>query len=392
MKEELDGLKKDLAGKSEEFVAQAMKDMDAKFQKELDAKMEAGAKAEALAALEKKYDEGVKAIQDHLDKLDVKMQSRKSDSAPKGSNPFEQKMAEFIKANSEEITKFRGKKAYEPEAMKAVGDMTTANLTGDQYRDYSYNVIGVLPRLVHVADVIGADINIGGGTYTFPSAAAGEGAVASQTEGAAKGQVDSDFTHTDVTTDFLAGFARYSKKMRNNLAYLESFLPRELRRKYMIAEDTLFEGLIAAAATASSQIITGKNKVEMIMRDIAVLEGADVAPNVIAMTPADWWNILETEKSTGAGYGLPGVVTFDNGVLRFNGIPVVKANWVTANEYFVGDFSEVNRVVTEGLSLEFSESDGNNFTTNNITARIEAQIGLAIHRASSIILGDFTAT
>ena len=394
LKEELEGLKNDLAGKSKEYVSEAFKGLEEKVNKTIEEKMEGGAKAEDLANFEKKYEEGVKALQDHLDKLDVKMQSARAqgEKLGKGAIPFEVKMAEFIKSNGEKITKFRKNLNFDAMDTKVVGNMTTGNLTGDEYRTYSNDVIGVLPRLVHVSDLIGPDINIGNGTYTFPRAAEGEGTIATQTEGSDKAQVDSDFTHVDVATDFLAGYAVYSKKMRNNLTYLESFLPREMRRKYMNAEDTLFEGLIAAAATASSQVITGQNKVEMLIQDTATLEGSDVSPNLYVVTPADWWDIMITEKSTGAGYGLPGVVTFDGGVLRINGIPVYKANWVTTNEYFVGDWSEINRVVTEGLSLEFSEHDEDNFRRNNITARIEAQIGLAIHRPTSVILGDFTAT
>lgn len=391
-KEELEGVKKDIAGKTEEQVKKAVAELEAKRLKAIDEKLEAAASAEKLAEFDTKTTAFMEGLQKHLDSLDVKMQ-QKTPEVQKGQIPFEVQMAKFIRDNGAEITKFRGKKAYDEEILKkVVGNMTTTNLTGDQYRSYSNDVIGVLPRLIHVSDIIGPDINIGTGTYTFPSAAEGEGAIATQTEGSDKAQVDSDFTHTDVTTNFLAGFAVYSKKMRNNLTYLESFLPREMRRKYMNAEDTLFEGLIATAATASSAIITSNNKIQMLIEELAALEGINVSPNVIALTPADWYDILITEKSSGAGYGLPGIVTLDGGVLRVNGVPVYKANWVTANEYFVGDFSQVNRVVTEGLSLEFSEHDEDNFRKNNITVRIEAQIGLAIHRASSIILGDFTAT
>jgi hypothetical protein len=100
---------------------------------------------------------------------------------------------------------------------------------------------------------------------------------------------------------------------------------------------------------------------------------------------------MVTEKSTGAGYGLPGVVTFDGGVLRISGIPIYKATWLAANKYFVGDWSRVKKVVTEGLSLDFSESEGTNFVKNEITARIEAQVALAVEQPSALIFGDFTA-
>ena len=215
--------------------------------------------------------------------------------------------------------------------------------------------------------------------------------VATQTEGSEKAQRDYDFTHVDVTTDFIAGFARYSKKMANNLPFLESSLPNELRRDYAIAENSAFNTVLAAGATASTEIITGKNKIEMLINEIAKLEGANYASNGIVITPADFYSILTIEKSTGAGYGLPGVVTFDGGVLRVNGIPVYKATWLAANKYFVGDWSRVKKVTTEGLSLEFSETEGTNFVTNNITARIEAQVGLAVEQPAAIVYGDFTA-
>jgi hypothetical protein len=51
----------------------------------------------------------------------------------------------------------------------------------------------------------------------------------------------------------------------------------------------------------------------------------------------------------------------------------------------------VKKVVTEGLSLEFSNEDSDNFRKNNITARVEAQVALAIERPDALIYGDFTA-
>lgn len=392
LKEELDGLKNDLAGKTKGQIDDALKSFEETFSKDLMKKFENNAKSEDLEKMEIAYKDGIKGVQDHLDKLDVRLQAKKTD-IPKGQIPFYHEMKEFIASKFDEIkgvSKGNGVK-YEIES-KAVGNMTTGNLTGDEYREYSNTVIAVPNRLVNFVDLCGADINIGTGTYTFPNESGSEGSISTQTEGSDKSQIDYDFTHTDVTTDFLSGFAVFSKKMRNNLMYLESFLPRALRRDYIKAEDTKFNTALASAAAASSQIITSKNKIEMLMNELSTLEEADFSPNVQVCRPADWWDILKIEKSTGAGYGLPGVVTFENGVLRINGIPLFKSTFMTTNKYYVGDWTEINRVVTEGLSLEFSESDEDNFRKNNITARIEAQIGLAIHRPTAIIYGDFTAT
>lgn len=329
----------------------------------------------------------LKGIQDHNDKLDVKLQNNVSSTAPKGG--FFENITKSITDNFTEIKAVGKGKAMET---KVVGDMTLGvNLTGAQPKDYNYDVVMIPGQKINVSDLVGS-VNISGGTYTYPREGVGEGSIATQTEGSAKSQRDYDFTMVDLNTDFIAGFTTYSKKMANNLPFLTSFIPKALQRDYLKAENAAFYTVLAAAATDSPAIITGKNKIEMLTGDIAYQEGLNYSVNAIVVTPADYWSILVTEKSTGAGYGLPGVVSFEGGQLRINGIPVYKATWMAANKYFVGDWSRVTKVNTEGLSLEFSEHEGNNFTKNNITARIEAQTGLAVEQPAAILLGDFTAT
>jgi HK97 family phage major capsid protein len=334
-------------------------------------------------ALEVKFAADLKAVQDHADKLDLKLQE-KSVTATN-----EDTLVKAITDNFDGIKEVRKGKSMQ---VKAVGNMTLGNnLTGDAPRVYAAEVVTIPGQLLNVSDLVGV-VNIDGGTYTYPREGAGEGSVAAQTEGSSKSQRDYDFTMVDLATNFIAGFARYSKKMANNLPFLTSFIPNALRRDYAISENSIFNAVIAAAATASTQIITGKNKIEMLINEVATLEGLNYAPNGIVVRPSDYYDILKIEKSTGAGYGLPGIVTLENGQLRINGIAIFRANWVAANKYYVGDWSYITKVVTQGLSLDFSETEGSNFVNNNITARIEAQVGLAVQQPAAIIYGDFTAT
>jgi HK97 family phage major capsid protein len=329
----------------------------------------------------------IKSVQEHADKLDVKLQDKEVEA----SNAKRDAIKDLIVKNFSAISEVSRKGRVTLYDEKAVGNMTLGNnLTGDQPRTFSDTVAIVPNQILNFSDLVGT-INIGNGTYTFPREGAGEGAAATQVEGSDKAQIDTDIAMIDVNTDFIAGFQVYSKKMANNLPFLESFLPGQLRRKYFDAENSVFNTALAAAATASAQIITGKNKIEMLINEIATLEGSNFATNGILVSPADYWNILVTEKSTGAGYGLPGVVTQEGGTLRVAGIPVYRANFLAANKYYVGDWSTVSKVVTEGLTVQFSTEDEDNFRKNNITARVEAQVGLAIHRTDAIIYGDFTA-
>jgi len=382
LKAELSAIKTGLETKTATEVKSAIDALEVKMTEANKTQFATELKA-ATEAMEAKFAADLKAVQDHADKLDVKLQEKSA------ATSNEDTLVKSIKENFEGISNVRKGNAVQ---VKAVGNMTLpVNLTGDAPRDYNLNVVMTPGQLLNVSDLVGS-VNIAGGTYTYPRETGGEGSISAQTEGSSKTQKDYDITMVDLATNFIAGFTRYSKKMANNLPFLTSFIPDALRRDYAIAENSIFNAVLAAAATASTQIITGKNKIEMLLNEIATQEGLNYQVNGIVVRPADYWDILKTEKSTGAGYGLPGIVTLENGQLRINGIPLYRANWLAANKYYVGDWTRVNKIVTEGLSLEFSETEGTNFVNNNITARIEAQVGLAVEQPAAIIYGDFTAT
>tara|TARA_R110002020_G_scaffold147160_4_gene322287 strand:- start:303 stop:1448 length:1146 start_codon:yes stop_codon:yes gene_type:complete len=323
----------------------------------------------------------IKAVQDHADKLDVKMQGQAKDQEAKNVGKLDQ-LKGLIKENSEVITSVSKGNSVE---IKAVADMTTANLAGDEPRDYNFDIVAFPSQKVNVADLVGS-VNIGGGTYTYTVEGAGEGSIGSHTEGDTKNQRDYDFTNVDVTTDFIAGFARYSRKMRNNLSYITSAIPGLLRRDYFKAENASFNTVLAADATASTEVITGSSKTKMLMNEIAKLEDNDYDTNGIVVRPSDWMDMLKTAKQD-----LESAVTYEGGILRVAGVQVLKATWIAANKYYLGDWSRVNKINTEGLSLEFSDSEGTNFVKNMITARIESQTALAVEQPLAIVFGDFTA-
>lgn len=364
-----------LEGKSKQEIKSAIEAFELKNKEVIDAQVKS-----VKDALEVE----LKSMQGQYDELAIELAKKSKKDSQTGDA-----IKDLITENFDNIKSVRKGKSIQ---VKAVGDMTLgASLTGDQPRDYNFDVVSVPSPLVNVSDLTGS-VMISGGTYTFVRVVKGEGSISAQTEGASKSQIDYDYTMVDVNTDFIAGYARYSKKMANNLPFLESSLPVELRRDYAIAENASFYAVINAVATASAQTITGKNKIQMLINEIATLEGSNYSSNGVVVTPADFYDILTTEVSSGAGYGLPGVVSFDNGQLRINGIPVYKATWLAANKYFVGDWSRVKKVVTQGLGLDFSEEEGTNFVKNEITARIEAQVAVAVEQPAALIFGDFSAT
>jgi len=329
--------------------------------------------------LEAKFAADLKAVQDHADKLDVKLQEGAKATTNKGVDAIKS----VIKDNAEKIANVHENNKVR---LKTVGNMTTANLTGEEPRDYNFDIVKFPAQMVNVADLTG-NININGGTYTYTVEGVGEGSIGSNNENTAKNQRDYDFTAVDVPTNFIAGFARYSKKMRNNLSYITSAIPDLLRRDYLKAENAAFNTVLADDATASTEVITGSTKSEMLINEIGKLEDANYIVNGIVIRPTDYLDILKTAKMD-----LESAVTYEGGVLRVAGVQVFKATWLAAHKYYVGDWTRVNKVTTEGLSLEFSETEGSNFVNNNITARIEAQVALAVEQPLALVYGDFTAT
>lgn len=330
-----------------------------------------------------KYHEKLDKMQEHLDYLDIQGQENRSRSVKadpirnlitKNFNMIERASSSPVKLES-----------------KAVGDMLlTTHLTGDQPRDYSFDTIMQKGYNVHVSDLV-PNFQISGGTYSYPvELATGEGSPDWQTEGSDKAQVDYDLEIKDCSTEFLAAYATYSKKMKNNLPFLERFLPQALRRDYFKAEDDKFMTIIAAGVTASSEVAASHDTyAEQLMKEISTLEEAGHVPNFIVVKAADWYKILTEEKSSGAGYGLPGAVYFQNGQIFVNGVLLVKAQWLPSNKYLIGNFNGMKKIVTEGLSLEFSEAAG--FRSNTIDVRIESQCNICIENPSSVVYGDFTA-
>ena len=329
-------------------------------------------------ALELKFTADLKVVQDHANLLDGKLQEKAVETKDVDH------LTKAIADNIDSIKTVSKDKGFQT---KAVANMTTANLTGSAPKTYNFDIVTLPSQMVNIEDLARA-VSAENGIYVYTRETGAEGSIGAAAEGAAKNLKDYDFTAYDVTTDFIAGITRYSKKMRNNLTYIVNSIPALLRRDYYKAENAAFQAILAAAATASTEKITGKTKAEMLINEIGKLQDADYdATNLIVVKPTDYLSILKTAKDD-----LAAAVTYDGGVLRVAGVQVLKASsWLPANKYYVADWSRVSKVSTEGLSLEFSETEGSNFVNNNITARIEAQVGFAVEQPAAVIYGDFTS-
>ena len=306
---------------------------------------------------------------------------------------FMGKWADMIEKNKEVILGSGGTSEVK---MNLKADMTLGTaLTGSAVRTYHQTPALNPAQALNFRQLV-ASIQSATGIYVvYREQAVVGGPIADQVEGASKANIEFRYQEVTFNAAYLAGYVRFTRQMATDLPFLSTSLPPSLLREYYKAENSKFYTALSTAATASTQTITGNNKIEMLMNDIATLEQANWMPNGVVVTPADWYAIAqETRPGGGTDYSHPFLVQMVNNNLTINGIPVLRAVWVAANKYLIGDWTQASRmnVAGEGLNVRFFEQDANNVTENKVTARIEERNVLVIERPDAFIFGDFTAT
>lgn len=131
------------------------------------------------------------------------------------------------------------------------------------------------------------------------------------------------------------------------------------------------------------------SKFVLIRKVIGDLYNAGYPADAIVLNPVDWAT-METELLTTAAGKVP--FQYDTaGTPRLFGLPVVQSVGVTADTFAVGAFGVAGTVHNrEGVVVEMSDSDGDNFTKNLITIRAERRLALAIEVPAAIRGGDLT--
>ena len=270
--------------------------------------------------------------------------------------------------------------------LKAVGAMTLGNnLTGNAYVSYVDNPFlrsFVNPHLRSVFNII----PVSTGSVSFPrgNTPVGEGSFGKQTEGSAKTQVDYDVTVVNTALSFIAGYAKVSRQMIDDLPFLQAYLSQSLIEDFQKAEDTYYLNAIAASATAGSS--SGANTAEKFIDYLAQLGALNWTPNLSLTTHAGWAGLLKTKPSD---YSVPGGMVIDNnGNVRIAGVPVIPHSLVTSGKIYVMDTTKFAIAQQSGLAVRSTEFDQDDFIKNLITFRAEARCELLQFQPSAAVYGN----
>lgn len=403
LKQEFEAIKTGLETKTSVEVKSAidalelkLADSDAKTQKAFESKL-----ATLTSEMEAKFMADIKAVQEHADKLDLKLNATTKVNA-KGAENFDDVLKEAILGKSKEIEDFRDKKTKSVELeLKAVGDFTTSNVTGgNRYGQlFAPQIIDLPSRKMHMDEILPGGTIGAGNSFTFMrEVGVGEGEIAPTAEGATKAQFDLDLEESTVQVETIAGWMRVTRKAMSNIPGFISYLQRRLPQKFRnVLDNQVLYGsgttpnikgiLTSGNFTASTATIT-LPLIEKIISDISRLEDAfERNANAIILRPSAYYSFFLNKASGSGEYDLPQGVSIVNGRLFFMGIPAYASTALTGTDYIVGDLEGAQLLTQESMRIEFFEQDGTNVRENKVTVRIEGNFALPVYGSTYFIKG-----
>ena len=270
---------------------------------------------------------------------------------------------------------------------KDAGVMTLGNnLTGTSQMSYVNNPIlrsFYNPHLYNVFSIIPTET----GNVTFPRAKTplGEGSFGAQTEGNAKAAIDYDVEMVNTSVPFIAGYARVSRQMLQDLPFLAAYLQRSMVEDLNQAINTRFLNTIATNSTAlsTSETITVSKMIAGLAQHGALGLGA---ANLILTTWDAWGKVLLTKPSD---FSVPASVAIDaNGVIRANGVPVVPHSQVTGSRFYVMNTDAFAIAQASGLAVRSTEFNEDDFIKNLVTYRAEVRAELLSFQPKAAVYGS----
>jgi len=152
---------------------------------------------------------------------------------------------------------------------------------------------------------------------------------------------------------------------------------------------TYDSGNFTAHGIADAALGATFKKFVLIRKVMAASYAAGYPADAIVLNPADWAAMEIELMTTAAGQTLYSVT--EGGQPRLFGLPVIQAIGMAAGTFQVGNFKEAYTVYNrEGVVVEMSDSDSDNFTKNLITLRAERRLALATLKPAAVRGGSLT--
>ena len=262
----------------------------------------------------------------------------------------------------------------------------SGSLTGDAQASYAPNASILPSQAINFRDLV-PTVRSESGLYVFYKETATTNNIAAQTEGSDKGQNSYALSEVKVVNDYIAGFSTFSKQMARSLPFLSTTLPRMLTRDFYKAENAAFFSTVSAAATGSTTTAETVD-LKQLVDYIGNQKSANFISSVALVSPSQLGRLLKETIVAGYYAGAGSVIVNPNGGITIWGTPVIAASWVTDDKVLILDNNFCERIEVEGMAIEFSYENGENFQKNLVTARIECYEDINLMLTTSAIYAD----
>ena len=272
-----------------------------------------------------------------------------------------------------------------PVYQKAATDTQTSPAAAvDWATAFDRNVVTAPRTALVIRDLFGSE-TISGSTLQYLVEGAIQGAPAVTAEGAEKPQVHfADPTPVTVALKKIACHIKESDEYIDDYPFLASAINgRLLYHLGLVEQNTLVTDLLGTsgiqtgtyAANATATVIA-----EAILKAaMDVQESSGFAADAIVINPIDWYNLRIARDGEERYYG--GGFFGPQNVPNLWGIPVCVTTAVAANTIVVGAFKTCGSVVSKnGVSVEATNSNEDDFVKNLMTIRAEERLALAVRR------------
>jgi HK97 family phage major capsid protein len=305
-----------------------------------------------------------------------------------------------------QFTKSESYKAFQSGATQKARIEVKNTLTGSNVNVAPDRLPGIVPGATAILTIesLYSHIPTTSNAIEYTKEASFTNAAGETAEGAAKPESSLTWSLVNMPVSTVAHWIKISRQLAMDnvalAAYVEARMRYGVQRKVetqLVAGDGVAPnisgfmdaGNFTAHGYVNADLGSTLKKLVLIRKIIADLEVAGYEPDAMVLNPADWAQIeidllTSTSNAVRVSYSAAGQP-------MLWGVPVVKSVGMTADTFAVGNFRQHGNIYDrEGVVVQMSESDSDNFTKNLITLRAERRLALTSEIPAAIRAGDLT--
>lgn len=223
-------------------------------------------------------------------------------------------------------------------------------------------------------------------------------------EAAQKAESALTFSLANAPVRTIAHFIRVTKQVMDDAPMLSSYIDNRmgygvrlrLENQIINGNGTApnISGILDAGNSTAVAVGTADNAFDYTNKLKYAVIGADFVPDFYFVNPADWsaMEIIKRGAGDAAYVGAGGAISYVNNGLeaRLWGLPVVASNSVPAGTVIAGSRDAMMLWTRQGVTIDVSESDADNFQKNLLTVRAEMRAAFTVFRADALVTADLS--